>query len=170
MRQSTFGGFMIGLVTGLLLAWYGPTMFKRYVTKTEQQPAPPGSVRIEVPSNHTPGIWRRKARIQIEFSQKKADGNDWDWPLTSPELSVCVREGLEYRKCLTPKDQALKNCQGVFQCVTGVLDVPDVPFTVELFEFDDYNPPDPIGAVDCDIGRTCDFPLGRVRVIEAKGG
>lgn len=170
MAQSTFGGFVVGVAVGVAAAMFGPQLFKTYVTKEASKPAPPGSVRIEVPSNHTPGVWRRKARIAIEFSRTKSDGKDWDWPLTSPELSVCVREGMEYRKCLTPKDAALADCQGVFQCVTGVVDVPDVPFTVELFEFDDYNPPDAIGAAECDIGKTCEFPLGRVRVMDAKGG
>ncbi|MFM9863228.1 MAG: hypothetical protein ACKVRO_06440, partial [Micropepsaceae bacterium] len=38
----------------------------------------------------------------------------------------------------------------------------DVPFSVELNEWDDYNKPDPIGAVDCNIGQVCKFPLGAV--------
>jgi hypothetical protein len=122
-----------------------------------------------VPNDHTPGVWRRKARLAIEFSTVKADGKDWDWPLTAPELTVCIREGAEYRKCLGVKDPELKDCQGVFKCMTGPISVPDVPFTVELFEFDDYNAPDAIGAVDCDVGRTCEFPLGRVTVLDAKG-
>jgi hypothetical protein len=42
--------------------------------------------------------------------------------------------------------------------------VPDVPFAVELNEWDDYNKPDPIGAVECDVGQTCKFPLGMVTV------
>jgi hypothetical protein len=170
MRQSTFGGFVIGFAVGVAAMYYGPDYIRKHVTKEAYKPAPPGAVRVEVPPDHTPGLWRRKAKLAIEFSQKKADGNPWDWPLTAPELSVCIREGTEYRKCLTPADPAVKSCQGVFTCVTGTIDVPDVPFTVELFEFDDYNAPDPIGAIDCDIGRTCEFPLGRVRVMEAKGG
>lgn len=170
MAQSTFGGFLVGIAVGVAATLYAPSLYVKYVTKEGDKPAPPGSVRIEVPPDHTPGVWRRKARLAIEFSQKKADGNPWDWPMTSPELTVCVREGLEYRKCLTPKDAALSNCQGVFQCTTGTIDIPDVAFTIELFEYDDYNQPDVIGAVECDVGRACEFPLGRVRVLEAKGG
>jgi hypothetical protein len=48
-----------------------------------------------------------------------------------------------------------------------VIKVPDVPFTIELNEWDDYNKPDPIGAVDCDVGQTCKFPLGIVSVQNA---
>ena len=39
-----------------------------------------------------------------------------------------------------------------------------MPFTVELNEWDDYNKPDPIGSVDCDVGQTCKFPLGTVAI------
>ena len=88
--------------------------------------------------------------------------------VTSPELQVCIREGSEYRKCFGPKDPELASCQGRFQCTTGVLHVPDIPFTLELNEWDDYNANDPIGTVDCDIGQECTFPLGRV-VVRAAG-
>ena len=41
---------------------------------------------------------------------------------------------------------------------------PDVPFAVELNEWDDYNKPDPIGAIECDVDQVCKFPLGMVTV------
>ncbi|HAH10640.1 MAG TPA: hypothetical protein DCL48_11110 [Alphaproteobacteria bacterium] len=166
MAQSTLGGFIIGFAVGAVAVAYGPQLYEQY-GKGVIAPSEPEKVRIEVPPDHTPGVWRRKAAFDIEFSQKKADGNDWDWPLTSPELQLCIREGTEYRKCWGPTDPALKGCQGKFKCSTGPLNVPDVAFEVELYEFDDYNDPDRIGSVSCDIGRSCEFPLGRVTITNA---
>jgi hypothetical protein len=155
---SGFGWFLIGVLVGAAGVWYGPGAYQRYVQRI------PGTVRVEVGGNYTPGVWHRTARFDIEFSKYKANGQNWDWPMTAPELQVCIREGSEYRKCFGPKDPELSSCQGRFQCTTGVLHVPDVPFTLELNEWDDYNANDPIGTVDCDMGQDCTFPLGRVHV------
>jgi len=157
-RQSSggFAGFAFGLFVGAAGVYFGPGLYQKYVMHT------PEIVRVEVAGDHTPGVWRRLARFDIEFSRKRADGKDWDWPFTDPELQLCIREGSEYRRCLGPKDPELAACQEKFQCTTAPIKVPDVPFTVELNEWDDYNPNDPIGTVDCDIGQTCKFPLGVV--------
>jgi hypothetical protein len=124
-------------------------------------------VRVEVAPEYTPGEWKRMARLDIEFSRLKANGQNWDWPMMDPELQLCIREGTEYRKCFGPLDPELAGCQGKFRCTTGPIRVPDVPFAVELNEWDDYNKPDPIGAVDCDLGQVCKFPLGMVTVHNA---
>ena len=158
-RQSgggSFGAFLFGVVVGAAGVYYGPSLYQKYVAKA------PETVRIETTSEHTPGLWHRTARFDIEFSSKRADGKDWDWPFTEPELQLCIREGTEYRRCLGPKDPELAACQKKFRCTTAPIKVPDGSFTVELNEWDDYNPVDPIGTVDCDIGQTCRFPLGIV--------
>jgi hypothetical protein len=157
-RQSGggFAGFALGVFVGAAGVYFGPGLYQKYVLHA------PETVRVEVAGDHTPGVWRRLARFDIEFSRKRADGKDWDWPFTDPELQLCIREGSEYRRCLGPKDPELASCQEKFQCTTAPIKVPDVPFTVELNEWDDYNANDPIGTVDCDIGQTCKFPLGVV--------
>ena len=158
-RQSGgggFGAFVIGVAVGVAATIYGPGLYQKYVSKT------PETVRIETTSEHTPGQWHRIARFDVEFSTKRADGKDWDWPFTDPELQLCIREGTEYRRCLGPKDPQLAACQEKVRYTTAPIQVPDGPFTVELNEWDDYNPNDPIGTVDCDIGQTCKFPLGTV--------
>lgn len=157
---SGFGWFIIGAIVGAVGVSYGPTHFRTYV---QQQPVP---VRVEVANDYTPGVWRRMTRIDIEFSRKKANGQNWDlWPMTEPELQVCIVEGTEYRKCYGPLSPELAACQGRYRCVTEVIKVPDVPFAIELNEWDDYNRPDPIGRVDCDVGFECRFPLGRVKLL-----
>lgn len=166
-QQSGGGGFgwlVVGLAIGAAAVYFGPTTYQKYVEKR-----PPGAVRVEVGSDHAPGVWRRTARVDIEYSRLKANGQNWDWPMMDPELQLCIREGSEYRKCYGPKDQEVASCQGIFRCTTGVIRVPDVPFTVELNEWDDYNRPDPIGVVDCDVNQTCKFQLGVV-TIRAVGG
>jgi len=151
-----FGAFIFGVVVGAAGMYYAPGLYQKYVRQQPEQ------VRVEVRGDHAPGVWNRSARFDVEFSAKRADGKDWDWPMTAPELQLCIREGSEYRRCLGPKDPELAACQGKFKCTTAPIRVPDVPFTVELFEWDDFNQPDPIGTVDCDIGQTCRFPLGVV--------
>src|SRR5262245_18931879 len=110
-----FGAFLIGVIADAAGLYYGPRRYQRYVHEN----VAPQPVRVEVGSDYTPGVWRREARLAIEFSSKRADGKDWDWPMTSPELQVCIRETNEYRKCWGPSDMELKMCQGHFQCVTG---------------------------------------------------
>lgn len=154
-----FGWFVVGVAVGAAGVYYGPGAYQKY---TNQIPA--GNVRVEVAPQYTPGEWHRNARFDIEFSQTRAQGQNWDWPMTSPELQLCIREGGEYRKCFGPLDPELAMCQGKFRCTTGVIRVPDVAFTVELNEWDDYNKPDPIGVVTCDVGQTCKMPLGVVTV------
>jgi hypothetical protein len=153
-----FGWFVIGIAVGVAGTIYGPTLFRKYV-----QPMPE-SVRVEVAGDYTPGVWRRAARFDIEFSKFKANGQNWDWPMTAPELQLCVREGSEYRKCFGPKDAELSSCQGKFRCTTAAIQVPEGPFSIELQEWDDYNQPDPIGIVDCNVGERCPFQLGVVTV------
>jgi|GEM_PF-2949228 len=160
---SGFGWFVIGVIVGAVGVAYGPTQFRKYV---QQQPA---QVRINVASDYTPGVWRRSARLDIEFSRYKANGQNWDWPMMDPELQVCIVEGTEYRKCFGPQSPELASCQGRFRCATEAIKVPDVPFTIELNEWDDYNKPDPIGTTECDVGLECKFPLGRVTVLPVKG-
>ena len=162
--QSGGGGcgwFVIGVLVGAVGVSYGPSTYQKYVLKA------PESVRVEVGGDYTPGVWRRSARFDIEFSKFKANGQNWDWPMMAPEMQLCIREGSEYRKCLGPQDAELSPCQGRFRCTTAVIKLPDVPFTVELNEWDDYNKPDPIGTVDCDVGQTCKFPLGVVTIRSA---
>jgi hypothetical protein len=156
-----FGWFIVGALVGAAAVSYGPTTYQKYVVQG------PTAVRVEVGGDYTPGVWRRSARIDVEFSRYKANGQNWDWPMIAPELQVCIREGSEYRKCLGPQDAELAPCQGRFRCTTGVIRLPDVPFTIELNEWDDYNKPDPIGTADCDIGQTCKFPLGSVTIRDA---
>ena len=163
MAQNSGGGlgwFVIGVAVGAAATFWGPSYYNKYV----RQAPPIGSVRVDVAPGYTPGVWHRMARFEIEFSRYKENGQNWDWPMTDPELQLCIREGGEYRKCLGPKDVELAPCQGKFRCTTASIRVPDVPFTVELNEWDDYNKPDPIGMVDCDVGQTCKFPLGIVTI------
>jgi hypothetical protein len=150
------GALLFGIVVGAAGMYYGPGLYQKYVARA------PEAVRIEVAGGVAPGIWNRVARFDIEYSAKRPDGKDWDWPMTAPELQLCVREGSEYRRCLGPRDSELAACQGKFRCTTGPIKVPDGGFTVELNEWDDYNQPDPIGAVECNIGARCQFPLGVV--------
>jgi hypothetical protein len=161
MAQSgggNFGAFLFGVVVGVAGAYYGPGLYQKYVRQA------PETVRIEMQGDRKPGVWRRSARFDIEFSAKRADGKDWDWPMTEPEVQLCIRDGAEYRRCLGPRDPAIASCQGRFSCTTGPISVPEVPFTFELYEWDDYNAPDLIGSIDCDIGQTCTFTLGKVSV------
>jgi hypothetical protein len=153
-----FGWFVIGIAVGAAGLYWGPGLFQKYVRQE------PERVRVNVAPGHTPDMWQRLARFEIEFSQFREQGQNWDWPMTSPELQLCIREGGEYRKCFGPLDPELAMCQGKFRCTTGVIRVPDVAFTVELNEWDDYNKPDPIGVVTCDVGQTCKMPLGVVTV------
>jgi hypothetical protein len=162
---SGFGWFIIGIAVGAAGITYGPDAYRKYVSKT------PEVVRVQVPSAssgaaaaYTPGTWQREVRFDIEYSSLKADGRNWDWPMTAPELQLCVRQGTEYRKCLGPRDTELATCQGKFRCTTGVIRVPNGQFSVELLEWDDYNQPDPIGTVGCDVGQTCQFQLGVLTV------
>ncbi len=153
-----FGWFIVGIAVGVAGTIYGPDLFRKYV-----QPLPE-NVRVEVAGDYTPGVWQRTVRFDVEFSRFKANGQNWDWPFTAPELQLCVREGGEYRKCFGPKDPELASCQGRFRCTTAAMKVPGGPFGIELSEWDDYNQPDPIGAVECNIGQTCKFQLGLVTV------
>lgn len=161
-----FGWFVIGIAVGAAGAWYGPNYYSQYV----QQRVPVGGVRVEVSPQHTPGQWTRVARVDVEFSRFKANGQNWDWPMTDPELQLCVREGVEFRKCYGPLDPELAACKGQFRCTTAAIKVPGVAFAIELNEWDDYNKPDPIGVVTCDVGQTCKFELGIVTVRDASGG
>lgn len=153
-----FGWFIVGIAVGAAGLYYGPNVFRKYVQQL------PDNVRVEVANDYTPGVWRRTARFDVEFSRFKATGQNWDWPFTAPELQLCVREGGEYRKCFGPKDPELASCQGKFRCTTAAIKVPDGAIGIELNEWDDYNQPDPIGAIDCDVGQTCKFALGVVTV------
>lgn len=158
-----FGWFVIGVAVGAAAVYWGPNTYRQYVQK-----APPiGSVRVEVAPDYTPGVWHRMVQFEIEYSRFKANGQNWDWPMKAPELQLCVREGSEYRKCLGPLDKELAACQGQFRCTTAPIRVPDLAFTVELNEWDDYNQPDPIGMVDCNVGQMCKFPLGVLTVRDA---
>lgn len=158
-----FGWFVIGVVAGAAGMYFLPSQYQQYV----QTAVPPGQVRMQVEPSYIPGEWRRMARFDIEFSSRKANGQNWDWPMTDPELQLCVREGSEIRKCFGPLDAQLAPCKGKFRCTTEPIAVPGVPFTVELNEWDDYNKPDPIGMIQCDIGQTCRFSLGIVTVRDA---
>jgi len=162
MAQSSggggFGWFVVGIGVGVAGTIWGPSLFQKYVRQM------PETVRVDVAPGYTPGVWRRLVRFDIEFSSRREQGQNWDWPMTSPELQLCVREGSEYRKCFGPMDGEMATCQGKFRCTTGVIRVPDGPFNVELNEWDDYNRPDPIGSGECDVGRTCRFALGVVTV------
>jgi hypothetical protein len=161
-RGGGFGWFVIGCAVGAAAVFFGPTAYTRYVQKV-----PVGGVRIDVGSDYTPGLWHRTVRVDVEFSKYKENGQNWDWPMVDPELQVCIREGAEYRRCLGPLDPALAGCQGKFRCTTGPIPVPDVAFAIELNEWDDYNKPDPIGIVECNVGQSCKFALGVVTVHSA---
>ena len=156
-----FGWFVIGIAVGVAGTLYGPGAYTKYISKT------PDTVRVEVPATTTPAGWRRMARFDIEFSKFRADGKNWDWPMTDPELQLCIRQGSEYRKCFGPKDFEVAACQAKFKCTTAAIEVPAGRFIVELNEWDDFNPPDPIGSIECDIGETCKFALGIVTVTAA---
>lgn len=153
---GSFGAFVFGVVVGVAGTIYGPGLYQKYVSKQ------PETVRIEMGGEQKPGLWQRTARFDIQFSSKRPDGKDWDWPMTEPELQLCIRDGSEYRRCLGPRDPALASCQGKFTCTTGPISVPSHGFTVELNEWDDFNAPDPIGTIDCDVGQTCQFALGKI--------
>jgi hypothetical protein len=159
-----FGWFVIGVAVGAAAVYFGPNAYRQYV---QQNRVPVGGVRVEVAPEYTPGEWRRTARLEIEFSRYKANGQNWDWPMVDPELQVCIREGTEFRKCYGPLDGELAACKGKFRCTTAPIRVPSVAFSIELNEWDDYNQPDPIGAVTCDIGQVCKFGLGQVTVRDA---
>jgi hypothetical protein len=154
-----FGTFLLGCIVGAAGITWGPGAFNKYVMGA------PETVRMTVPSDYTPGVWTQEVRFEIEYSSMKADGRNWDWPLTEPELQLCVREGVEYRKCFGPRDPEVAACQGKFRCTTAAIKVPPGPVNIELNEWDDYNQPDPIGTVECEIGQTCKFALGVVTVI-----
>jgi hypothetical protein len=83
MAQGGLGWFVIGCAVGAAAVYFGPTAYQRYVQKV-----PVGGVRVEVASDYTPGVWRRTARFEVEFSRMKANGQNWDWPLTDPELQL----------------------------------------------------------------------------------
>lgn len=159
-----FGWFIVGIAFGVAGTIYGPGLYRQHVLKQQQAPVPVGGVRVEVAPGYTPGQWNRMAQFDIEFSRYKATGQNWDWPMTDPELQLCIREGTELRKCYGPLDPQLAPCKAKFRCTTAAIQVPGGPFTIELNEWDDYNAPDPIGAVDCDVGQTCTFQLGIVKV------
>lgn len=159
-----FGWFIIGAAVGAAAVYWGPSQYEQYAQKV-----PAGQVRMEVEPTYVPGQWQRKARFEIEFSARKANGQNWDWPMTDPELQLCIRESNEIRKCFGPLDPVLAPCKAKFRCTTEPIAVPSTPFTVELNEWDDYNKPDPIGMVQCDVGLTCKFPLGVVTVRDAGG-
>ena len=165
MAQSSgggFGWFIIGIAVGVAGAFWGPSFFQKYVRQEPEQ------ARVTLAPGNTPDQWRRRAQFDIEFSQFREQGQNWDWPMTAPELQLCVQDGAEYRKCLGPADAELRSCQGVFRCTTAPIRVPDRAFRVELNEWDDYNKPDPIGAADCDVGQTCRLALGVVTVRAAQ--
>ena len=109
-----FGWFIIGAIAGAAAMYYGPDFYQQY-----RQHRPAGEVRVEVAPDYTPGVWRRVARIDVEFSRLKANGQNWDWPMTSPELQLCIREGNEYRKCYGPLEAEVAACQGKFRCTTA---------------------------------------------------
>ena len=153
-----FGWFIIGCAVGAAGVTWGPDFFRKNVLKE------PETIRMQVPSDYTPGVWQRLVRLDIEYSSLKADGRNWDWPMKAPELQLCIREGREIRKCFGPLDAEIASCQGKFRCTTAPIKVPNGPFGIELNEWDDYNAADPIGTVDCDVGRTCQFALGSVTV------
>ncbi len=156
-----FGWFIVGIAVGVAGTIYGPGLYNKYVLKA------PERVRIEAAPNVTPGEWRRMARFDIEFSRFKADGRNWDWPMKDPELQLCIRQGREYRKCFGPKEAEVASCQKLFKCTTAAISVPPGRFEVELNEWDDFNAPDPIGTIDCNVGETCKFDLGIVTVSAA---
>jgi hypothetical protein len=158
-----FGWFVVGIAVGVAGTIYGPGVYKKYVLKEAD------TVRVDVPAATTPSGWQRMARFDIEFSRFRADGKNWDWPFTDPELQLCIRQGDEYRKCFGPKDFEVAACQGKFKCTTAAIQVPPGRFIVELNEWDDWNPVDPIGSIECDIGETCKFALGIVTVRAAGG-
>ena len=153
-----FGWFIVGIGVGIAATIYGPGAYTKYVLKVPERP------RIDAPANATPTAWKRMARFEIEYSQFKADGRNWDWPMKAPELQLCIRQGAEYRQCFGPKDAQVASCQGLFKCTTAAISVPAGRFEVELVEWDDFNAPDPIGIVSCDVGETCKFDLGIVTV------
>lgn len=160
-----FGWFIVGCAVGAAGMYYGPDIYAKRVLN--QQPLPKGSVRMEAGPGYVPGQWTRRARIDIAFSRFKATGAYWDWPMTDPELQLCIREGTDFRKCYGPLDLELAPCKARFSCTTAVIPVPSVAFVIELNEWDDYNSPDPIGATPCDVGQTCKFQLGEVTVRDA---
>src|SRR5262245_9628285 len=108
-----FGWFIIGIAVGAAGVYYGPGFYQTY-----SNGIPAGQVRVEVAPDYTPGVWKRTARFDVEFSRFKAQGQNWDWPMTDPELQLCIREGDEYRKCFGPLDAVMASCQGKFKCTT----------------------------------------------------
>jgi hypothetical protein len=153
-----FGWFIVGIAFGVAGTIYGPGLYRTHVLKQ------PERARVDLADNVTPREWQRMARFDIEFSQFKADGRNWDWPMKAPELQLCVRQGAEYRKCFGPRNVEMASCQKLFKCTTASIPVPPGRFEVELVEWDDFNAADPIGSVECDVGETCKFELGIVTV------
>ena len=115
-----FGWFIIGIAVGAAAVYWGPGQYQAYVQNT-----PAGQVRMEVEPTYVPGQWQRMARFDIEFSARKANGQNWDWPMTDPELQICIREGSELRKCYGPLDPVLAACKAKFRCTTGAIPVPN---------------------------------------------
>lgn len=157
-----FGSFIVGVAIGAAGMYFGPDIYRNRVLN--QQPVPVGGVRVEAGADYVPGQWNRRAQIDIEFSRYKANGQNWDWPMIEPELQLCIREGTEMRQCYGPLDPVMAPCRGKYRCTTAAIAVPGVAFAIELNEWDDYNKPDPIGAVTCDVGQICKFQLGVVTV------
>ena len=54
-RSGGFGWFIIGVAVGAAGVTFGPGAYQKYV-----QQIPAGGVRVEVSSDYTPGVWRRK--------------------------------------------------------------------------------------------------------------
>ena len=79
---SGFGWFFIGIIVGAAAVSYGPAAYQKYVVRG------PAAVRVDVGGNYTPGVWRRSARFDVEFSKYKANGQNWDWPMLDPELQL----------------------------------------------------------------------------------
>ena len=79
---SGFGWFVIGVIVGAVGVAYGPTQFRKYV---QQQPT---QVRINVANDYTPGVWRRSARLDIEFSRYKANGRSMTCSRLTPLSSA----------------------------------------------------------------------------------
>lgn len=159
---SRFAWFVLGCILGGLGGYFGPDLYDRnrglIDTVVLRNPPPPP------PVDYRPGVWRRTVTLDITYSAQKANGQPWDWPMTAPELELCILEGDQFKKCWKRTDAELSDCQSKFQCTARGIQVPDVPFTVELKEADDLNASDEIGSVLCNVGETCRFDLGSVTV------
>jgi chromosomal replication initiator protein len=97
----------------------------------------------------------------LEHEMPEQQFNTWIRPLQAVEGDGVLRLMAPNRFSV---DWVNKNLLGRLAAILQEIAGCDVPFTVELNEWDDYNKPDPIGSVDCDLGMACKFPLGTVTV------